>query len=116
MTDNNLLITGASVDYGRTHFIQTEQAAAGFDAARGLIGIDPIVETANDLNGRSKTWGLFATDTFNVTPKLALTASGRYNHTNVNLTDNQFLGGHKEATCIDDGTGVVFDCGGAGAS
>ena len=108
VTDTNLLVAGSSVDYGRTKFTQTEQAAAAFDAARGLIGLDPLVETANDLNGRSKTWSLFATDTYNVTPKLALTASGRYNHTRINLTDN--LAGHKEATCIIGGTGAIVDC------
>lgn len=108
VTDRNLLVAGTSVDLGRTKFTQTEQAAAGFDAARGLIGLDPVVETANDLNGRSKTWSLFATDTFNVTPKLALTASGRYNHTRVKLTDN--LAGQKEATCINSTNGLIEDC------
>lgn len=114
VTDKNLLITGASVDYGRIHYTQTEQVAAGFDAARGLINLDPAIGTENDLNGRSKTYSLFATDTFSVTPKLALTASGRYNHTNVDLVDNWYLGGHKEATCILDADGTVVDCGGAG--
>jgi outer membrane receptor protein involved in Fe transport len=113
-TDKNQLTGGASVDLGRTQFTQTEQAAATFTSARGLTGLDPAIETANDLSGRSKTWSLFATDTFNVTPKLALTASGRYNHTNVKLTDNHFQGGHKEATCIDDATGAIDDCAGAG--
>lgn len=107
ITARNLLVAGTSVDLGRTTFTQTEQAAASFDANRGLIGLDPAVELANDLKGRSKTWSLFATDTFNMTPKLALTASGRYNHTNVNLTDN--LAGHKEGTCID-GSGGIIEC------
>jgi len=119
VTDKNLLVAGTSVDLGRTKFTQTEQAAAGFDAARGLIGLDPVIETANDLKGRSKTWSLFATDTFNVTPQLAVTASGRYNHTRVKLTDDHFLGGHKEATCIDGpggtNTGAIVDCDDVGA-
>jgi outer membrane receptor protein involved in Fe transport len=122
VTDKNLLITGASVDYGRTHFLQTEQATTPgvttqFDAARGLINLDPAgPSTENDLNGRNKTYSLFATDTFSVTPKLAFTASGRYNYTKVNLVDNWYLGGHKEATCIaSDGAGgevegSVVDC------
>ncbi len=117
VTDKNLLITGASVDYGRTHFVQTEQATiAGmtqFDAARGLINLDTAGPTTeNDLNGRSKTYSLFGTDTFNLTSKLAFTASGRYNYTNVNLVDNWYLGGHKEATCINSTTGAVEDCAG----
>lgn len=112
-TDRNQLTAGTSVDLGRTSFVQTEQEAASFTASRGTTGLGDI-EVANDLSGRSKTWSLFATDTFNVTPQLALTASGRYNHTNVKLTDNHFLGGHKEATCIDDATGAIDDCTGAG--
>lgn len=109
-TERNMLTAGSSVDFGRTQFTQTEQAAASFNASRGLAGLDPVIETANDLSGRSKTWSLFATDTFNVTSQLALTASGRYNHTRVKLTDS--LAGHKEATCIDNATGAIADCGG----
>ena len=107
-TDRNQLIGGMSIDLARTSFTQTEQAAAAFDASRGLIGIDPVVETANDLNGRNRAWSLFATDTFNVSPKLALTVSGRYNHARVNLVDN--LAGQKESTCINDLTGAIEDC------
>ncbi len=110
VTDKNLLVTGASADYGRTHFTQTEQLAGlaanrGFDTARGLINLDSAINTENDLNGRNKTWSLFATDTFNVTQKLAFTASGRYNYTKVNLVDNWVL--HKEATCIENSDGSV---------
>lgn len=97
-TDRHQLTGGASVDLGRTSFVQTEQLAASFTAARGTTALDPEIETANDLTGRSKTWSLFATDTFNVTPKLALTASGRYNHTNINLRDN--LAASKEGACM----------------
>lgn len=111
-TDRNTLTAGSSVDFGRTTFKQTEQAAATFTAGRGLAGLDPLVEDVNDLTGKSKTWSLFATDTFNVTKQFAVTASGRYNHTNIDLKDH--LAGHKEATCIDDGTGAIDDCAGAG--
>ena len=97
VTNQHQLTGGASVDFGRTSFVQTEQEAATFTSSRGTTGLGDV-ETVNDLNGRSKTWSLFATDTFNVTPKLALTASGRYNHTHINLKDN--LAGQKEGTCM----------------
>lgn len=107
-TDRNQFVAGGSVDIGRTKFRQTEQAADAFDSARGLIGLDDQIELVNDLNGRSKTWSLFLTDTFEVTPKLALTASGRYNHTRINLRDN--LAGHKEGTCmLADGSTIECD-------
>lgn len=107
-TDRNQFVAGGSVDIGRTRFLQSEQAAAGFDSARGLTGLDDQIELVNDLNGRSKTWSLFLTDTFEVTPKLALTASGRYNHTRINLRDN--LAGQKEGTCMDNVTGDLIAC------
>lgn len=107
-TSRNQLTGGVSVDLAHTSFTQTEQAAATFTAARATTGLDPAIETVNDLNGRNKTWSLFATDTFNLTPQLALTASGRYNHTRVNLTDK--LAGVKEATCINSTTGAIDDC------
>ena len=106
ITARNQFTGGASVDLGRTSFVQTEQEATSFTASRGTTGLGDI-ETANDLNGRSKTWSLFATDTFNITPQLAVTASGRYNHSRINLKDN--LAGHKEGTCmLADGT--TTDC------
>ncbi len=106
-TERNQLIGGASVDLGRTRFTQTEQEAAAFNAQRGFDAsvLDSSIETVNDLTGRSKTWSLFATDIFNLTPKLAVTVSGRFNHTRINLTDN--LAGHKEGVCLDVAGGVV---------
>ncbi|MDO9392796.1 MAG: TonB-dependent receptor [Methylotenera sp.] len=106
-TERHQLTGGASVDIARTKFKQTEQEAELFDSQRGLIDLDNDIETANDINGRSKTWSLFATDTFSVTPKLALTASGRYNYTRINATDN--LLGTKTGTCmLSDGS--TTDC------
>ena len=106
VTNQHQLTGGASVDLGRTSFVQTEQSATSFTSSRGTTGLGDV-ETVNDLNGRSKTWSLFFTDTFNATPKLALTASGRYNHTSIDLKDN--LSGHKEGTCmLPDGS--TTDC------
>ncbi|NOS96429.1 MAG: TonB-dependent receptor [Methylotenera sp.] len=107
-TERNQLTGGTSLDLGRTSYFQTEQEFDTFNAGRGAAGVLHPTEVANDLDGRSKTWSLFATDTFNVTPKLALTASGRYNHTRTKLTDN--LAGHKEGVCVDSTTGDVIAC------
>jgi outer membrane receptor protein involved in Fe transport len=106
VTKQHQLTGGASVDLGRTSFVQTEQSATSFTFSRGTTGLGDV-ETVNDLNGRSKTWSLFLTDSFNATQKLALTASGRYNHTHIDLKDN--LAGHKEGTCmLPDGS--TTDC------
>ncbi|MEQ1603136.1 MAG: TonB-dependent receptor [Methylophilaceae bacterium] len=110
VTDRHQLIGGASVDLGSTRFIQTEQAGTAFTSARDLTGLDPVIEQVNDLSGQNRTWSVFATETFKVTPELTLTASGRYNNTDINLKDN--LAGHKEATCINGATGAIEECDG----
>jgi outer membrane receptor protein involved in Fe transport len=92
VNDRNLLVTGMSIDLGRVGFTQTEQEAEEFNASRGIdlasYSANPV-ETAVDLSAKSRTWSLFATDTFAVTPKLAFTVSARYNHTHLNVTDKR---------------------------
>ena len=117
-TERNQLIGGGSIDIGDTRFRQTEQGSVSgngvaFDSARGLVGVDGSEEVDNDLTGYSETWSLFATDTFNITPELSVTASGRYNETRVKTVDN--LAGQKEGTCLDATTGQVTDCDDPGA-
>lgn len=107
-TERNQLTGGASVDLGRTLFKQTEQEGGAFTSKRGLTDIDEEVELANKLSGDSKTWSLFLTDTFNVTSKLAITASGRYNHTRIKVKDH--LAGEKEGLCISNVDGELINC------
>ncbi|HPH06834.1 MAG TPA: TonB-dependent receptor [Methylotenera sp.] len=113
LTEKNTLTGGFSVDLGRTNYKQTEQEGDTFNAARGLAEVDDEVELANKLSGRSRTWSLFATDTLNITPQLALTASGRYNHTRIKVKDH--LADDKEGLCISPVDGEFVDCEDAGA-
>lgn len=112
-TEHHMLTGGVSVDIGRTQFKQTEQEGGLFTANRGLTDIEDDVELANKLSGNSKTWAVFLTDTFNLTPQLALTASGRYNHTRIKVKDH--LAGEKEGLCISNTDGELVDCDVAGA-
>ena len=91
VNDKNLLVTGVSIDLGRIGFTQTEQQAEEFNTSRGFDAatLGAAQETAVDLSAKSRTWSMFATDTFAVTPKLAFTASARYNHTHLNVTDKR---------------------------
>ena len=86
-TDKNQLTAGASADLARINFEQTSQLFTEFDAGRGVGGVLDVVNDEVSLKGRSRTLSVFATDTYNVTSKLALTASGRYNNTHVNNDD-----------------------------
>jgi len=108
ITDKNILTSGISYVGSRVKFTQTEQEFTTFSSARGASGTLFATQTVNDLKGNSNTWSLFATDTYNATSKLALTASGRYNYTKNKLTDN--LVGHKEGTCIRNADGEITDC------
>ncbi len=87
VTDKNQLTAGASADLARINFEQTSQLFSTFDAARGVGGTLDAVSQDVLLKGRNRTWSVFATDTYNATPKLALTASGRYNNTRINNED-----------------------------
>ncbi len=111
-TAQNQLVFGGGYDGARTHFKQTEQEASTFNATRGFnaSNLAAAIDTANDLNGRNRTWSLFATDTYAINSKLSVTASGRYNHTRVKLRDN--LAGTKEGVCINNATGDIEACDG----
>jgi outer membrane receptor protein involved in Fe transport len=87
VTDKNQLTGGVSVDLSRINFDQTSQLFSTFNAARGVGGTLGAEIPDVSLKGRSRTWSVFATDTYNVTSKLALTASGRYNNTRINNDD-----------------------------
>lgn len=86
-TEKNQMNVGSSYDSARINFSQSSQLFTAFDASRGVGGsLDDVVQSAL-LKGRSRTWSVFATDTYNLTPKLALTVSGRYNNTHVSNDD-----------------------------
>ncbi len=87
VTDKNQVTAGVSADLARIKFEQTSQLFSLFDAGRGVGGILDDASTDVTLQGRSRTWSIFATDTYNMTSKLALTASGRYNNTRINNND-----------------------------
>jgi outer membrane receptor protein involved in Fe transport len=87
-TDANLLIVGAGYDRSKVDFSQTSQLFSQFNSARGVGGVlEDDVEDEVDLIGRTYTGSLFATDTYNLTSKLALTGSARYNYTRVKNHD-----------------------------
>ncbi len=102
----NLLIVGAAANVSRVHFDQGSElgyvnpdrsitGAGGFgDGGRTGGNVDGVpYDTRVDLTGRTRTWSLFATDTFALDPKAQLTLSGRYNHTRVDTTDAITPGG-----------------------
>ncbi|MBY0558496.1 MAG: TonB-dependent receptor [Hyphomicrobium sp.] len=88
---NNQFLIGGSIDYGRVAYgARSSLGAIGPDFTVSPLGID--LTGPNDISPRSLTttnnyYGLYFTDTFDVTDRLSLTVGGRYNYARVTLED-----------------------------
>ena len=96
----NQFVAGAAFDASRVHFTQGSQfgylnpdrSVTGVGAfgdggsTGGNVDGEPF-DTRVDLDGRTRTWSLFATDTLALEPRTHLTLSGRYNRTTVDNRD-----------------------------
>lgn len=87
--ERNRFTLGASLDRSHSDFTQTATVGV-LDASRHVVETDAL-ELENSLFGTTQTWSLFATDTFNFTPKLLMTVSARYNSTRVKTQDRLTL-------------------------
>jgi iron complex outermembrane receptor protein len=101
----NQFTSGAAIDYASTSFFTGTQIGV-INSQLLVLPSNLIVDTPENspgaiANGDStpvsvdsinKNLGFYLTDTFNVTPDLAVTASGRYNIAHVDLEDQ--LGGN----------------------
>ncbi len=97
---DNEFALGAGVDYALTSFYTGAQIGV-IDSRLVVLPSDLIVDTPENsaaaiangdpvpisVDSINKSLGAFLTDTFNVTPDLAVSASGRYNITHVDLAD-----------------------------
>ncbi len=97
---DNLFTVGAAVDYAATSFYTGAQIGVinpqllvlpsnllvdtPENSAGAIANGDPVPVSVDSVN---KNLGAYLTDTFNVTPDLAATASGRYNINHINLAD-----------------------------
>jgi iron complex outermembrane receptor protein len=97
---DNQFTVGAVVDYASTSFYSGAQIGVinsqllvlpsnlivdtPENSPGAIANGDPVPVSVNSIN---KNLGVYLTDTFNVTPDLAVTASGRYNITHVDLAD-----------------------------
>lgn len=83
--DTNQLAVGTSYDDANADFEQSS-GVGEFDSTRQVIQSAADV-LGNSLNGKTRTASLFVTDTWTFMPDFHLTASARYNHTNVKNKD-----------------------------
>ncbi len=98
-TENDFT-AGVAIDYASTSFFTGAQVGlinpqllvepstllvdTPEDSDAAIANGDPVPVSVDSVN---KNLGIFLTDTFNVTPQLAVTASGRYNIAHINLAD-----------------------------
>jgi iron complex outermembrane receptor protein len=91
--ENNLVV-GMSVDRGLVQFSTTSELGIinanqfPFVTGVGLFIDQPSGDVAPvQLGAKTLYTGLYTTDTFDVTPRLSVTAGGRYNVAQINLQD-----------------------------
>lgn len=88
----NQFIIGAGYDRSVSRFNQTEQEFATFDNTRLPSGAPDDVALATAFKGKTSTFHLLATDTLSLNDLVHVTASARYNRSEVNNTDQLFDG------------------------
>jgi outer membrane receptor protein involved in Fe transport len=88
MNKQNQFIVGAGYDESKIGFAQDTEFGLLNDnrSVRYVNGVESD-DTEVDLNGKTKTYSLFATNTLSLNDHLHITVSGRYNRTNVNNRD-----------------------------
>ena len=95
----NLFAAGASLDRGRIRFSASSTLGVIFPdlsvgPAPAIPGAGQIISTAGglayspvELSAHTTLAGIYATDTLDLTDRLSLTLSGRFNHVGVEMTD-----------------------------
>ena len=86
------LVAGASLDIGRTQFNAASLVGGLSSGDRSFVGPGVVIDEPGANSPVSVAvnnvgWGLYVTDTWRLTPRLALTASGRLNISTITLND-----------------------------
>ncbi|HEV7821410.1 MAG TPA: TonB-dependent receptor, partial [Burkholderiales bacterium] len=75
---------GLNAEYGNTRFSNTGQNAF-VDSTGGTVGADSFLPQAT-IQSSNRRFGVFATETFSATERLAITASARYDYASISLS------------------------------
>ncbi|MDT8841085.1 TonB-dependent receptor [Paraburkholderia fungorum] len=108
---DNQMTAGVSGDFANTGFTQYTQDAQ-FASDRQTVGTDGFA-LQTDASTRNSNLGVFVTDTLSLTRTVALTASARYNHANVDIEDRSglqpLLNGSHSYSRINPALGVTYN-------
>jgi len=112
---NNHLVGGFSFDGAQTMFTGSSQIGGITPLTRAFLGPGVIIDEP-DINAPVRVgisdayYGLFIADTLNLTDRLALTVSGRFNAAQINLNDQNGgdLNGNHTYTRFNPAGGVTY--------
>ena len=111
---------GATLDTAETNFFSGTEVGvldASLTVLPGLFVNTPegsdFSATPVNLNANNKYYGLYVTDTFDLTPLLSVTASGRYNIAKIDLSDQlgTALTGDSRYTHFNPAIGATYKLG-----
>jgi len=97
LSRDNRVSVGASLDSASTRFVSDTEVGV-IDPALEVLPSEFVVDTSENtpfsatpvsLEARSTYYGIWATDTLDVTHRLAVTASGRFNLATIDLVDQR---------------------------
>jgi iron complex outermembrane receptor protein len=107
----NQFIAGMAVDAANSRFTQSSQDAT-FTASRATIGIGNF-EQQTDANTHNTNYGIYLTDTLELTPQWAVTLSGRYNWADATIGDETgtqpALDGHHTFSRFNPALGINWN-------
>ena len=83
----NQLIIGSGIEYSVIRFRQSGQEVATLDASGFFTGAREEEEQSTGLTGKTKTFGLFATNTHSLSDTLSMNTAARYNFIQVDNND-----------------------------
>ena len=113
----NAFAIGATLDTAQTNFFSGTEVGvldASLTVLPGLLVDTPegtdFSATPVNLNANNKYYGLYLTDTFDMTSRLSVTASGRYNVAKVDLSDQlgAALSGNSRFTHFNPALGATY--------
>ena len=113
---DNHLVFGASLDHGNVNFNSTSQLGVIDPTTLGVSGLGVFIAQPDgslgpvSLNTTNSYYGIYASDTFNVTPAFALTVGGRYNIAIIDLADKigTALNGHARFSRLNPSVGATY--------
>lgn len=113
---NNQFVAGGAWYRGTTDFAAVVELARFDPATRSSLelGTGAFLDgAATDIRTATESWSLYFTNTLDVTERLAVTLSGRYNNTAVDLADQSGqrpeLNGEHDFQRFNPALGVTFD-------